>query len=130
MPEDDEALAGRGATGAALAGAAAGWATAAAAPGIRSGCLQLGHLTALPASSSLAAKLFPHWQVTLIGIASAAREEGNHSTYFARPGARTQSSGQVPPAGTGSRSVPAFGRKALILKRLRPHAPREINVMQ
>jgi hypothetical protein len=47
-------LAAAGCFGAAdLAGAAAG-------PGIFSGCWQLGHFTALPASSSFAEKLFPH----------------------------------------------------------------------
>ena len=48
----------------AVAAGAAGWLAA----GMRRGFWQLGHLTVLPANSSLAAKLFPHWQVTLIGM--------------------------------------------------------------
>ncbi|HZL89741.1 MAG TPA: hypothetical protein VFB96_15355 [Pirellulaceae bacterium] len=71
--------AGDGAAGAAGAGVGAGCcgigaviaeAMLLAAPcaGIDSGRLHLGHLTVRPASSSLAAKLCPQAQVTLIGI--------------------------------------------------------------
>src|SRR5438270_12877473 len=54
-----------------LAAALAGFAAAAAAPcgaAIFSGCLHFGHLTVLPANSSLAANAAPQAHSTLMGI--------------------------------------------------------------
>src|SRR6267142_804463 len=60
--------AGAFAGGCAAVGLAGAFAPVVEPPGIFSGCWQFGHLTVLPASSSLAANALPQAHCTLIGI--------------------------------------------------------------